>query len=130
AFTKVFLRPGETTQISMRLTNRDFAFFDIGAKVWRREAGDFVIEAASSSVDIRARATIELPADPRVPPPVNDEVLGGRHGYPVPDTRAAHRNRCAALSASSHGHVLHGQVGTGGPGDRVGGEVPLQRAVG
>lgn len=80
AFTKVFLRPGEAARVSLRLTNRDFAFFDVGAKVWRREAGAFVIETASSSVDVRARATITLPADPRVPLPVDDEVLGGRRG--------------------------------------------------
>lgn len=78
AFARVFLEPGEAREVTARLTNRDFAFFEIGAQAWRREAGDFLIEASSSSVDIRARATVTLPADPHVAPLIDDERLGGR----------------------------------------------------
>jgi hypothetical protein len=44
----------------------------------RTEAGEFVIEAAASSMDIRAAATVSLPDDPHVPPLIDDDTLGGR----------------------------------------------------
>ncbi|MBO0867275.1 MAG: glycoside hydrolase family 3 C-terminal domain-containing protein [Micromonosporaceae bacterium] len=62
AFEKIRLDPGAACRVSVRLTGRDFAFFDVGAGTWRREAGEYAIEAAASSVDIRARATVRLPA--------------------------------------------------------------------
>ena len=78
AFEKLRLEPGQARRVSVRLTSRDFAFFDIGAGTWRREAGEYVIEAGASSVDIRSRATVRLAADPAVPPLIDDETLGGR----------------------------------------------------
>lgn len=78
AFEKLHLLPGESQRVDFLLGNRDFAYYDIGSAVWRREAGEFVLAAGSSSVDIRAVASISLLDDPHIPPLINNDTLGGR----------------------------------------------------
>jgi beta-glucosidase len=65
AFAKVNLAPGEEREVTMKLPTRAFASFD--AKLperaaWRIDPGTFEIRAASSSRDIRLRATVVVPA--------------------------------------------------------------------
>lgn len=52
-FTKVWLEPGETTEIRIPLDPRAFAFFDEFLGVWRQEAGAFTLRIGASSRDIR-----------------------------------------------------------------------------
>jgi beta-glucosidase len=81
-FEKVALSPGESTRVTFDLDSRDFAYWDVAADRgdgrfggWRREGGEFVIEAGASSRDIRVRTSIDLLDDPGLAPLVPDEDL-------------------------------------------------------
>ena len=56
-FSKVFLKPGESRRVEIVLDRRAFAFWDTNSHGWKVEPGKFVIEAGSSSRDIRLTAT-------------------------------------------------------------------------
>lgn len=72
---KVALDPGERARAVVELAGRDFAYVDATSGAWRREGGTFVVEVGVSSRDLVARAEIELPDDPGLPPVVRDEDL-------------------------------------------------------
>ncbi|WP_448245876.1 glycoside hydrolase family 3 C-terminal domain-containing protein [Thalassotalea agariperforans] len=55
-FTKVFLKPGETKEVSLTLNQRDLSFWDIKRNGWYAEAGDFSVLLAASSDDVRLQA--------------------------------------------------------------------------
>ncbi|MEN8137621.1 MAG: glycoside hydrolase family 3 C-terminal domain-containing protein [Bacteroidota bacterium] len=59
-FSKVQLNSGETKEVSIKLDKRAFAFYDIEAKEWVAEPGDFEIFIASSSKDIRLKGIFSL----------------------------------------------------------------------
>lgn len=52
-FRKVFLQPGESKEITINLTERDLAFWDVDADDWRVEPGEFQVMVGVSSADIR-----------------------------------------------------------------------------
>lgn len=60
AFRKVFLKPGEKQQISMKLTSKDFAFYDVEKRAFVTEPGEFVLHIgnASNSCDLQVNLTI------------------------------------------------------------------------
>jgi len=65
AFAKVDLAAGEEREVSLKLPVRAFATFDPKLPerdAWRTDPGAFEIRAASSSRDIRLRATVTVPA--------------------------------------------------------------------
>ena len=69
-FAKLALAANDGRTVSIDLTPRDFAFFDVEAQCWRVEAGDFEIFAGFSAADIKASTTVtvataELPLDSR-----------------------------------------------------------------
>jgi len=61
-FSKVFLKPGESRQVEVDLKSRAFAFWDESTKGWKVDAGEFVIEAGSSSRDISLKTATSLEA--------------------------------------------------------------------
>ena len=64
AFSKVDLAPGEEREVTLKLPARAFATFDPKLPerdAWRTDPGTFEIRAASSSRDIRLRATVTVP---------------------------------------------------------------------
>jgi beta-glucosidase len=60
AFAKVWLDPGESTTVTLRLDERAFAFWDEAAHDWQVEPGDFELRIGASSRDIRRHVTISL----------------------------------------------------------------------
>lgn len=58
AFKKVFLKAGEEQEISIELSKRAFAFFNVNINDWCVESGDFDILVGASSRDIRLTATV------------------------------------------------------------------------
>ena len=65
AFAKVDLAAGEEREVILKLPVRAFATFDPKLPerdAWRTDPGTFEIRAASSSRDIRLRATVTVPA--------------------------------------------------------------------
>jgi len=59
-FSRVDLAPGETKEVSFKLTPRDFAYCDVPGKQWRADAGKYFIEVGSSSRDLSLRNPINL----------------------------------------------------------------------
>jgi hypothetical protein len=62
-FAKVALNAGETKTVSLQLTPRDLAYFDVGGHQWRADAGDYEVEIGASSRDIRLTALLKLQQD-------------------------------------------------------------------
>lgn len=60
SFAKVRLAAGESTAVNIRLTARDFAFFDVAKGDFVVEPGKFVISVGLSATDIRGEAEITL----------------------------------------------------------------------
>jgi beta-glucosidase len=60
AFAKVWLKPGESKDVSFTLHEDAFQFFHPDKKQWVAEPGEFVLLAGESSRDIRAKKTIRL----------------------------------------------------------------------
>ncbi len=58
AFEKIKLAPGESKRVKFLLPPVDLAFYDIASKDWKVEPGQYVIELAASSRDIRESKTI------------------------------------------------------------------------
>jgi beta-glucosidase len=59
-FSKVYLKPGEITQVTVQLNRRSFSYFDPEKKQWTAAPGEFTILVGSSSQDVRASGKINL----------------------------------------------------------------------
>ena len=59
-FAKVYLEPGETKTVSVKLDFRSFAFYHVEYKQWITETGEFDILIAASAADIRQKVTVKL----------------------------------------------------------------------
>ncbi len=57
---KVSLRPGETRRVSIILDRRALSYYDINAKQWRAEPGDFNVLVGRSSEQIELRGKLTL----------------------------------------------------------------------
>lgn len=60
-FSRVSLKPGETTTVKIPLTERSFAYYDDGGKQWRTEKGGYDVMVGSSSEQIELKGKIALP---------------------------------------------------------------------
>ena len=61
-FAKLWLKAGESKVARAKLDMRAFAYFDVAVRGWVAEAGRFEVLAATSAVDICARADVTLTA--------------------------------------------------------------------
>jgi beta-glucosidase len=59
-FAKVHLAPGESRSVAIAAEPRSFARFDAKAGQWRIAAGDYLVSARTSAIDIAASATVTL----------------------------------------------------------------------
>ncbi len=60
AFSKVFLDPGETRVVSLRLDSRAFAYYSSDKNKWVTDSGDYHIHVGSSSGDIRISRKVRI----------------------------------------------------------------------
>lgn len=60
AFKKVFLKAGEEKEITVELSKRAFAFYNVELGDWMVETGEFDVLVAASSRDIRLSATMTV----------------------------------------------------------------------
>ena len=72
-FLKVSLRPGETRKVSVMLDSRALSYYDVNAKQWRADPGDFNVFVGRSSeqIELRGKLTLEAIAfggTPATPP--------------------------------------------------------------
>lgn len=65
-FRKVHLAAGKSAKVEIDLDKRAFAVWDIGARAWVVERGDFEILVGSSSTAIHATATVTIPSPDRL----------------------------------------------------------------
>ena len=61
-FVKVELEPGESAVKELTLSRRSFAYYNVLAKDWRVEAGEFEILVGASSRDIRLEGKVSVTA--------------------------------------------------------------------
>ncbi len=80
-FAKVDLAPGETKTVTLSLTPRDLAYFDVPGKQWKADAGDYEIDLGSSSRDIRQKATVHLAATYTEAVPLSADQLALNGGF-------------------------------------------------
>ncbi|MBN6206207.1 glycoside hydrolase family 3 C-terminal domain-containing protein [Ralstonia pickettii] len=59
-FEKVYLEPGETKQVRITLTERDFSYYNPEMKNWETESGSYKIQVGSSIQAIHLEETVEM----------------------------------------------------------------------
>ncbi|MBQ7837707.1 MAG: glycoside hydrolase family 3 C-terminal domain-containing protein [Clostridia bacterium] len=59
-FKKIWLNPGEAKEITIELSKRAFAFYNVNINDWCVESGEFEILVGASSADIRLSATVSV----------------------------------------------------------------------
>ena len=59
-FEKVFLKPGETKKVSVRLGTEAFRFYSLSKHDFVVEPGSFTVSVGASSADIRLKSTLTL----------------------------------------------------------------------
>ena len=77
AFEKVSLRAGETKTVSFELERRAFSYWDKEIHDWYVAAGDYVIEAGSSSRDIKYTKKINIESTMKRIPTVTENTCIG-----------------------------------------------------
>ena len=80
-FAKIDLAPGEEKTISLPITPRDLAYFDVPGKQWKADAGDYEIQVGASSRDIRQKATVHLAATFTEAVPLSSDQLAMNGGF-------------------------------------------------
>lgn len=63
AFSKIDIAAGEESAVTISLSARALAYYDVDARAWRAEAGHFEILGALSSTDVVASAELNLKED-------------------------------------------------------------------
>src|SRR4030095_4103628 len=59
-FVKVQLQPGESKRVSVVLDIRSLSYYDVGARQWRADAGEFAVLVGRSSEQIELRGKLML----------------------------------------------------------------------
>jgi beta-glucosidase len=63
-FSKISLRPGETKRVTVPLDQRALSYYDVTAKRWRAEPGDFnvLVGRSSEQIELRGKLTHNGPS--------------------------------------------------------------------
>lgn len=59
------LQPGESTRVQVSLDRLAFAFWDEPREEWKVEAGEYIIQAGASSVDLSLEGKVKIEQDLR-----------------------------------------------------------------
>ncbi len=68
AFAKVALQPGESRRVTLTLTDRDFAWFDVDRQSWVVTPGDYGVEVGTSAIDLPLRGSVRKDAETLIAP--------------------------------------------------------------
>jgi len=60
AFTKVFLKAGETQTLALEVKVKDLAFYNDKTKDWTVEPGEFVLRNAASAADVKSSISVQV----------------------------------------------------------------------
>ncbi|GAA3640159.1 glycoside hydrolase family 3 C-terminal domain-containing protein [Microbacterium awajiense] len=83
AFASVALDAGETREVSLTVRRQDLAYWHVAADRWVVEGGQYAIDIAASSRDLRASATVEVDGDVVVLPLSRTSTLAEVFAHPV-----------------------------------------------
>ncbi|KQZ85365.1 beta-glucosidase [Microbacterium sp. Root166] len=83
AFASVALEPGETREVALTVRRSDLAYWDIRLDAWVVEGGEYVVDVAASSRDIRSSVTVAVDGDPIVLPLSRTSSIGEVMAHPV-----------------------------------------------
>ena len=83
AFASVALEAGESREVVMAVRRQDLAYWNVRAQAWTVEGGDYVVDVAASSRDLRARATVSVEGDARTTPLTRESSLAEVLAHPV-----------------------------------------------
>lgn len=83
AFANVALEPGETREVVLLVRRADLAYWDVRVDQWIVESGEYTVEAAASSRDIRSTATLAVTGDAVVLPLTMNSSIGEVLAHPV-----------------------------------------------
>ena len=96
-FAKVFLKAGESKEVTIALDDKAFRYFDVSTGTFEVEAGAYEICVAASVSDVKLSATVQVtgtavPTMPALPAytsaavtDVSDEEFSALLGRPIPD---------------------------------------------
>ncbi len=59
-FDKIWLKPGESAQVTLKLSERDFAYWNVDTHQWQADSGHYTLYVGASVADIRLQQSIEL----------------------------------------------------------------------
>ncbi len=62
-FNKVYLEPGEEKEITVELSKRAFAYYNVNIADWHVESGEFDVMVGASSRDIKLEARVYVESD-------------------------------------------------------------------
>ncbi|WP_327654326.1 glycoside hydrolase family 3 C-terminal domain-containing protein [Streptomyces sp. NBC_00483] len=82
-FATVWLTPGETRDVTVRIARADLAYFDTAAGTWLVEGADHRIDVGASSRDIRLTATVPVDGDAYADRPDADSTVAVWLAHPV-----------------------------------------------
>ena len=60
AFSKIYLKAGETKTVELEIKATDMAYFDENLKDWKLEKGEFVLSNAASSAQVKSNVKIRI----------------------------------------------------------------------
>ncbi|WP_433214265.1 glycoside hydrolase family 3 C-terminal domain-containing protein [Microtetraspora malaysiensis] len=83
AFASVALEPGETTVVELVVRRADLAYWDVRVDRWVVEGGEYVVEVAASSRDVRSAVTVAVTGDDVRLPLTMDSSIGELLAHPV-----------------------------------------------
>lgn len=83
AFASVALAAGETRTVDLVIRREDLAYWDVRVDRWVVESGEYVVEVAASSRDIRSSARVEVDGDAVSLPLTLNSSIGDVVAHPV-----------------------------------------------
>jgi len=83
AFASVALEPGETQAVTLAVRRTDLAYWDIRADRWLVEGGEYTIDVAASSRDIRVSLRVAVSGDAFTLPLSRTSSVGEVMSHPV-----------------------------------------------
>jgi beta-glucosidase len=103
AFASVALEPGETQVVTLTVRRKDLAYWDIRADRWVVEGGEYTVDVAASSRDIRSTVAVAVTGDQFTLPLSRTSSMGEvlRHPVAGPVVQAAIAQMMGGLDQSA-----------------------------
>ena len=83
AFASIALEPGETQVVTLTVRRKDLAYWDIRADRWVVEGGEYTVDVAASSRDIRSSVAVAVEGDVLTLPLSRTSSMGEVLSHPV-----------------------------------------------